>query len=139
MKMITVTRQISVEDLRAEWVKALRSGKYKQGKKLLRSIEDAFCCLGVLCDLCGLWGEPGDTCYTFKSSGGQMPLELWTAMGFYNEYASIHWHEEARTWAEERKLGTDGCLAAANDSGSWTFNDIADFVEKFPECIFREV
>ena len=35
------------------WVKALRSGKYKQGKEALHwtNGEDTFCCLGVLCEL----------------------------------------------------------------------------------------
>lgn len=32
------------------WVQALRSGKYKQGQGALRT-GDAYCCLGVLCDL----------------------------------------------------------------------------------------
>lgn len=30
------------------WIKALRSGKYKQGQHQLRQ-GDEFCCLGVLC------------------------------------------------------------------------------------------
>lgn len=33
------------------WVAALRSGKYKQGKYFLRRPDNAFCCLGVLCNL----------------------------------------------------------------------------------------
>jgi hypothetical protein len=33
-----------------KWVKALRSGKYKQGKNYLRT-GDRFCCLGVACEL----------------------------------------------------------------------------------------
>ncbi len=32
------------------WIKALESGKYKQGKNRLRT-DDKFCCLGVLCDI----------------------------------------------------------------------------------------
>ncbi len=36
------------------WIEALLSGKYKQGKHLLHSVnrkgEHAFCCLGVLCE-----------------------------------------------------------------------------------------
>ena len=32
------------------WVKALRSGRYKQTRRALR-VGDAFCCLGVACDL----------------------------------------------------------------------------------------
>lgn len=33
------------------WVKALRSGKYKQGKGMLKSKDGEYCCLGVACDL----------------------------------------------------------------------------------------
>jgi hypothetical protein len=36
------------KQLRDEWVKALRSGEYQQGRGGLRS-EDKYCCLGVLC------------------------------------------------------------------------------------------
>ena len=38
-----------------KWLKALRSGKYKQGRGALCQISkkgtESFCCLGVLCDL----------------------------------------------------------------------------------------
>lgn len=37
--------------IKRAWVKALRSGKYKQGRGRLRMRENTFCCLGVLCDL----------------------------------------------------------------------------------------
>lgn len=33
------------------WVKALRSGKYRQGTGMLRNKRNQFCCLGVLCNL----------------------------------------------------------------------------------------
>jgi hypothetical protein len=33
------------------WVKTLRSGEYQQGSTVLRTIDDKFCCLGVLCDI----------------------------------------------------------------------------------------
>lgn len=38
-------------DIKKRWVEALRSGEYEQGEKKLRTDEDKFCCLGVLCDL----------------------------------------------------------------------------------------
>lgn len=38
------------KDIKAKWIKALRSGKYAQGKGQLHT-GDKFCCLGVLCDL----------------------------------------------------------------------------------------
>lgn len=37
-----------------KWIKALRSGKYQQGREVLHSNDygiDSFCCLGVLCVL----------------------------------------------------------------------------------------
>lgn len=37
--------------IKKEWVTALRSGEYKQGKTQLRTADDKFCCLGVLCDI----------------------------------------------------------------------------------------
>jgi len=38
-------------EIKKQWVDALRSGKYKQGRDYLRNKRDEFCCLGVLCDL----------------------------------------------------------------------------------------
>ncbi len=47
-------------DIKKKWVEALRSGDYVQASGQLKN-EDAFCCLGVLCDLWikeedGSWG-----------------------------------------------------------------------------------
>lgn len=52
-----------------KWVKALRSGKYKQTTGTLREedydcvtqeTELRYCCLGVLADICGYKFRPGD-------------------------------------------------------------------------------
>lgn len=40
----------TLTDPQKRWIKALRSGQYKQGKHQLHS-GDKFCCLGVACDL----------------------------------------------------------------------------------------
>ena len=37
--------------VKTQWIKALRSGKYKQGRGSLRNLDNTYCCLGVLCDL----------------------------------------------------------------------------------------
>src|SRR6056297_2776684 len=34
-----------------KWIDALRSGKYEQNISALRSNDNKFCCLGVLCDI----------------------------------------------------------------------------------------
>lgn len=44
------------QKIKKKWVKALRSGKYKQGTEALKFTYDGeaeFCCLGVLCDIVG--------------------------------------------------------------------------------------
>lgn len=43
------------QEIKSKWLKALRSGKYKQGKNALATVNRLgnvkYCCLGVLCDL----------------------------------------------------------------------------------------
>lgn len=52
--------------LKQKWVEALRSKKYKQGRSCLRSRDDEFCCLGVLCDVIdpNVWRNPKNTKWT---------------------------------------------------------------------------
>jgi hypothetical protein len=38
-------------EVKAAWLQALRSGEYEQGTETLRTYEDTYCCLGVLCEL----------------------------------------------------------------------------------------
>jgi hypothetical protein len=40
-------------ELKAKWVKALRSGEYKQAYRSLKE-GDGYCCLGVLCAIQGI-------------------------------------------------------------------------------------
>ena len=39
------------KSIKKKWLAALRSGKYKQGRGALRSKNNEYCCLGVLCDI----------------------------------------------------------------------------------------
>jgi len=49
--------------IKTQWVAALRSGEYQQGRNFLRT-DEGFCCLGVLCDLAAkagigvYWSKP---------------------------------------------------------------------------------
>src|SRR6478752_3145258 len=53
-RMDTVTMD---KKLKAEWLAALRSGKYKQGQGGLHNPDgDTYCCLGVLCDVARIKG-----------------------------------------------------------------------------------
>ena len=56
------------------WIKALRSGKYKQGRGMLRrgrGEKVTYCCLGVLCEVAKSEGVIA----RFKGSDG-FPIEL---------------------------------------------------------------
>ncbi len=37
-------------EIKQQWIAALKSGNYQQGKQALRN-GDKYCCLGVLCDI----------------------------------------------------------------------------------------
>lgn len=37
--------------IKKRWIKALLSGKYKQGREVLKTGDGKYCCLGVLCEL----------------------------------------------------------------------------------------
>lgn len=55
-------------ELKTKWVKALRSGRYKQTQQQLKSIEGGkpyYCCLGVLCTVSreGKWNDHADGFY----------------------------------------------------------------------------
>ena len=52
--------------IKAKWLKALRSGKFKQGKDQLR-LGNRFCCLGVLCEI-----QRGD----YDGDKGTPPVKL---------------------------------------------------------------
>jgi hypothetical protein len=43
---------VSTTETFTKWLEALRSGKYKQGRGQL-VLGDAYCCLGVLCEVAG--------------------------------------------------------------------------------------
>lgn len=92
------------------WIKALRSGEYKQTMGALRQ-EDKFCCLGVLCDL----GTAGRWDYGFYKSalGGDSSVQLPASV---REFVGIE-SEDMRA------------LITMNDD-SRSFSQIADYLER---------
>lgn len=57
-------------ELKAKWVAALRSGKYKQATGTLNDCGGGYCCLGVLLDISGrgLWRSSS---YEFEADDGE--------------------------------------------------------------------
>lgn len=95
-----------------DWLKALRSGNYKQGESELRASNNTYCCLGVAAHIAG--------CKSITSKG---------------------WIENTRGLSQpirgiikvpEILRGTKGIprkLANMNDRGK-TFKQIANYIEK---------
>lgn len=108
------------------WIAALRSGEFKQGEGCLHSIDNTFCCLGVLCVVAG--DERFD-----KSS-------LYYAYGERDNT-----HGASKKAVEFAALG--GALGQArrgeplymlNDRYGKTFAEIADIIEADPAQYFTE-
>jgi len=74
--------------LKKKWVKALRSGKYKQTRGRLRTKNGArHCCLGVLCELMGRsdWAGDPQTLPADELEKAGIPLVVGTALARMND------------------------------------------------------
>ena len=105
------------ETVRKKWVAALRSGKYEQAKGQLRK-GDAYCCLGVLCEL----AVKAKIISQYNDEEGVLPLKVKLWVGLRNNEGG--YGEGYRT------------LATRNDSGHWSFKRIATLIEKEPKGLF---
>jgi hypothetical protein len=111
-------------DIKAQWVAALRSGEYKQGRDLLHYKDDLsnehMCCLGVLSHLAV---KAGACSRYFDDEQGEY---------VYGSGAVAHLPREVVEWASldddspsvERDL-----LVNINDGGA-SFEEIADMIER---------
>lgn len=104
-------------DIKEQWVRALRSGDYKQGQGSLLD-GGRFCCLGVLADLAvedgvGEWGERENyECDGLPDIGSLPPaVQKWSGLRTNNPL-----------------LG-DAHAITLNDGGV-TFEEIADLIEQ---------
>lgn len=108
------------------WLQALRSGEYTQGTGVLRTRNDEYCCLGVLCEIAAQQGViPPPT----QQRGG-----FTTPRAYFYDEASHYLSPRVMEWAglssqtgiRPESLGVS--LAVLNDDGS-SFKEIADIIE----------
>lgn len=117
--------------IKARWLKALRSGKYRQGtghlKKTTITGEARHCCLGVLCELAmrskviapSVAAHDGiSRIHQFDGNTGFLPLSVieWAGLTDYDPDVST-------------KQGLATCLSHLNDSGK-SFKQIANIIEQ---------
>jgi hypothetical protein len=128
------------------WIKALRSGKYKQGKSFLKQFnskgQPKHCCLGVLCELYNdtmkknhkktisvKFRDDSHLYYgyvKFANKNGSLPAVVRKWAGIKNELGTFSY--------TERIFKHTKCLADLNDTGK-KFSTIADIIEKNMENI----
>lgn len=104
-------------------VKALRSGKYEQGRNYLTR-DDRYCCLGVACAISkGVNSVKNREIVEYDGFAGVLSPRMQDKFGF----ASC---EGARRDLEHLEIGGKkfASLAKANDAGV-PFSDIADYIE----------
>jgi hypothetical protein len=116
-------------------VEALRSGNYAQGRCELASKKFGdpdsrfcYCCLGVACDL-------------YQRHVGDLPARISGNRKVYERYDDTHLPERVRKWLGFRSCGGEltakvtfpqghyDNLIDINDSGKFTFDQIADVIE----------
>lgn len=110
------------KEIAEEWIAELRSGRWTQTTKRLKTVE-GHCCLGVLCELAIKHGvptdaykSPTDPFWEFDGESEVLPsqVENWAGL---------------RTTGGYIRPGGSTCLSALNDDGS-TFDEIADKIEE---------
>lgn len=132
-------------ELKKKWLKALRSGEYQQGTNYLRTDQDEFCCLGVLCDIKdkGGWKAVPEADYfdQFKKLGRfawyKFPDDQTESMfnafeesaswAFVGAHDDIDWEFAPGDFGVDRRDQEE--LARMNDRGA-SFDEIADWIEE---------
>lgn len=129
-------------EVKKTWIAALRSKKYTQGRCNLRTIDDTFCCLGVLCELAVeqnvippatppiSWLRGGKN-YEYEECDGYLPTSVlnWIQVEEGNVNTE-HNNSMIVPGLKERDKLSDVTLTLLNDNG-FSFDQIADIIEYF--------
>lgn len=113
---------------RQKWIEALRRGDYTQGKYALKS-KDAFCCLGVACDVymketgLGAWDKHG--AFILENEEAAVTALPKSVTDWYGLDSEIGFYR-----TPEGKLTH---LVFENDSLKTSFDEIADIIESEPK------
>lgn len=112
------------QEVKKKWVAALRSGDYTQGLGSLKNAKSEYCCLGVLCDVAQKEGlaliekyRTYEKAFTFDGEKTFLPYSVrdWAQLSTEAPYVLVGAGMER--------------LDHLNDSGDFSFNQIADLIE----------
>jgi hypothetical protein len=135
---------------KAAWLAELRSGKYRQGKGLLRFYdknweEESLCCLGVASELCVQAGvleaptfDEDESAYDYIDTTPDreditavvLPEAVQKWLGFDPfVYDEDEGHEEYLVYVDDPRVNSEVSLSTLNDQG-FTFEEIANIIEE---------
>lgn len=114
------TNKIAIKKGKA-WVKALRSGKYKQTSgTLCNDTTYSFCCLGVYCHTLEDFSIEDLDCYDVPSDVGVYITDSDKVEILENVFASLN---DKKTWYGDS-------MGFSRKPQRYTFEEIADFLEE---------
>lgn len=112
-------------ELKAKWIEALRSGRYKQGRGGLRDGDNCYCCLGVLADLVDPHGWSTHAEHQFSHD-----------RDFYSHRGEPEMLPSVTLSALGLDVGDVACILASKNDGDdhkeiepHNFEQIADWIE----------
>lgn len=129
MELININGpNVSVDEFN-EWIHALRSGKYIQGRQTLETVDHKFCCLGVACMVYidahnrEMDKAKGDTLY-----GAVIDFDTQPAAPKWLALINDHFMSKAGRMLTD--LNDDGLTEDGEFIlGAFTFDEIADLLE----------
>lgn len=119
------------QEIKIKWLEALRSGKYQQGEGQLRTQDNKFCCLGVLCDIVKPegWSDVNHDEWWHDGESGVLGHEVVALAGIERIGTlskPIEYPPQDHP-GDPNKMAT--ALSALNDRGM-TFEEIAKVIEE---------
>jgi hypothetical protein len=140
-------------EVKARWISALRSGEFPQSTGSLRN-TDGLCCLGVLCEIAEQdqviirrEPRPGYSRFVYLSKvddGNEETTVLpnavvdWSGVEGYNPVFAIDTADFPHYVIEDHEVPVEPgstkyntSLATLNDDKKFTFDQIADVIEKY--------
>lgn len=157
MKTVTFTEDFGDQfrmdpEIKDEWLMALRSGEYIQGRSRLKNYEGRYCCLGVLCVIHGRHQEQfvdftqnadGVWVYSFEHEGQTYTTGVLPGPEVFKWAGIDHATKEGKfLGAKVERDDTDepltmitptvaGLLSTMNDTFEYSFEEIANYIETY--------
>lgn len=117
------------------WLRDLETTDEPQTHSLLHRVSDgkeSFCCLGRACVALGLEGEPFTLGMTYLSESNVLPAQAVAKLRLRDDIGSFKFN--GPTLSDDDDVAT--ALTELNDSGRFSFKEIAAYIRANPENVF---